>query len=170
MQASEVLTLVHAMDELGVVCWLDGGWGVDCLVGEQTREHSDLDLVVGRSDVDRVMGYLEHHGYGAIRDWLPTSIAFRDQACREVDLHPVDLTADGGGRQVLQDGSTWHYSAPVEGAIAGRTVRCASPRDQLMMHLGYNPRPVDFVDVRRIGDRFDLPLPPPFDTAIDDQE
>jgi hypothetical protein len=26
--------------------WLDGGWGVDALVGEQTREHEDLNLIV----------------------------------------------------------------------------------------------------------------------------
>lgn len=167
MQAFDVLTLVSAMDELGVVCWLDGGWGVDCLLGEQTREHGDLDLVVGRSDVDRVTRHLKANSFEVLRDWLPTSIAFRDPSGREVDLHPVELTADGGGDQVLQDGSTWHYSAPVEGFVAGRSVRCASPRDQLLMHLGYDPRPVDFADVRRIAERFELPAPPPFNTVND---
>lgn len=169
MQASNVLFLVSALDELGVVCWLDGGWGVDCLLGEQTREHSDFDLVVGRSDVERVVRHLKDSGYEVIRDWLPTSIAFRDPSGREVDLHPVDLTADGGGDQVLQDGSTWHYSAPVEGTIAGHSIACASPRDQLLMHLGYDPRPVDFADVRRIAERFGLPVPPPFSNATDDE-
>lgn len=167
MQASEVLILVGALDDLGVVCWLDGGWGVDSLLGEQTREHSDLDLVVGRGDVDRVVGHLTSQGYEVIRDWLPTSIAFRDRAGREVDLHPVDLTAEGGGDQVLQDGSTWHYSAPVEGVIGGRSVLCAPPRDQLLMHRGYDPRPVDLVDVRRIAERFALRAPPPFDESRD---
>lgn len=163
-----MLTLVSALDGIEAVHWLDGGWGVDCLLGEQTRGHSDLDLVVDRRDLDRVMAHLQHQGYEVIRDWRPTSIAFRDQAGREVDLHPVDITADGGGDQVLNEGATWHYSAPVEGVIAGRTVRCAPPRDQLLMHLGYDPRPVDFADVRRIAERFDLPVPSPFRTAIDD--
>lgn len=163
MQSADVLALVSALKELGVVCWLDGGWGVDCLLAEETREHSDLDLVVDRSGLDRVTGHLEERGYRAIRDWRPTSLALRDPAGREVDLHPVDLTEDGGGDQALPDGSTWHYSAPVEGTIAGRTLPCASPEDQLLMHLGYEPRPVDFVDVRRIVDRFNVPVPPPFD-------
>jgi lincosamide nucleotidyltransferase A/C/D/E len=108
-------------------------------------------------------------GYGLIRDWRPTSVAFRDRAGREVDLHPVDVTADGGGDQVLQDGSAWHYSAPVEGLIAGHAVRCAPPADQLSMHFGYDPRPVDFADVRRIAERVDLPVPSPFGTAMDDR-
>lgn len=165
MQAADVLTLVSDLDELGVACWLDGGWGVDCLLGEQTREHSDLDLVVDRSDLDRVRNWLEQRGYSVIRDWLPTSIAFRDAAGLEVDLHPVDLTADGGGDQVLRDGSRWHYSAPVEGSVAGHPVRCASASDQLAMHRGYDPRPVDVADVRRLAARFDLPRPPGFDSA-----
>lgn len=169
MQAVDVLLLVGALSELGVVCWLDGGWGVDCLLREQTRDHGDLDLVVGWNDVNRVVDYLVSHGYRIIRDWLPSSIALRDQMGREVDLHPVDLTADGGGDQLLQDGSTWHYSPPVQGAIAGGTVACASPQDQLLMHLGYEPRHVDFVDLRAIAERFGLPLPPPFDTATDNQ-
>ena len=161
--------LVSVLEGLGAVFWLDGGWGVDCLLGEQTREHSDLDVVVGRSDLDRVMAHLQHHGYEVIRDWRPTSIAFRDKSGREVDLHPVDVTVDGGGEQVLQDGATWHYSAPVDGVLAGHAVRCAPPRDQLLMHLGYDPRPVDFADVRRIAERFGLPVPPQFQTATGDR-
>lgn len=156
---------MSVLDEAGLVCWLDGGWGVDCLLGEQTREHGDLDLVVGRADLGRVRGHLERLGYDVIRDWLPTSIAYRDDAGREVDLHPVDLTADGGADQVLEDGSTWHYAAPVEGYVAGCPVSCASAEDQLAMHLGYVPRPVDVADVRRLAARFDLPLPPGFDST-----
>lgn len=166
MEAADACTLLHALDQRGVAFWLDGGWGVDCLLGEVTRQHSDLELVVARTDVDRVHALLTARGYTVIRDWLPTSIAFRDDAGREVDLHPVDLTEDGGGDQVLEDGTSWHYSAPVEGSIAGRPVRCASAQDQLSMHVGYETRPVDVADVGRIAARFDLPLPPGFDDTV----
>ena len=54
VRADDVLTLLSTLDQLGVHYWLDGGWGVDCVLGEETREHSDLDLVVHRQDVDRV--------------------------------------------------------------------------------------------------------------------
>lgn len=26
--------------------WLDGGWGVDALLGKETRQHNDIDLFV----------------------------------------------------------------------------------------------------------------------------
>jgi len=105
------------------------------------------------------------NGYEVVRDWLPTSLAFREPAGREVDLHPVDPSPDGGGHQLRQDGTRWHYSPPVEGYIAGVKVRCASAKDQLAMHQGYHPRPITYVDVRRISDRFGLEPPPPFDDA-----
>lgn len=166
MQADDVLTLLRDLDGLGVHYWLDGGWGVDCLLGEQTRPHSDLDLVVHRQDVQRVRGHLNAQGYEVIRDWLPTSVAFRDESGREVDLHPVDLTPDGGGDQVLPDeAGTWHYSSPVEGAILDRPIRCASAQDQVLMHTGYAPRAVDFEDVRRLAQRFEVLLPEPFSGA-----
>lgn len=163
MQANDVLTLLSALDGLGVHYWLDGGWGVDCLLGEETRPHSDLDVVVHRQDLDRVTEHLSAHGYLVIRDWLPTSIAFRDKSGREVDLHPVDPTPDGGGDQVLPDeDGTWHYGPPVDGTILGRLIRCASAQDQVLMHTGYAPRAVDVEDVRRLAQRFNVLLPEPY--------
>lgn len=162
MEATDVLALLRALDGKGVVYWLDGGWGVDCLLGEQTRPHSDLDLVLHRKDVAGVSELLTTNGYEVIRDWLPTSLAFRGPGGREVDLHPVDPSEHGGCHQVLSDGTRWHYNAPVAGAIAGVTVYCASAEDQLLMHQGYEPREVDFADMRRLAVRFRLTLPGPF--------
>ena len=157
MNGADVLSLLSALNDETVHHWLDGGWGVDCLLGEETREHSDLDLVVARHDLATTQALLESRGFEVIRDWLPTTIAFRDQLGREVDLHPVDTTADGGGDQVLPDGTTWHYAPPVSGSIRGKATACASAEDQLLGHQGYEPRPVDFHDVRRIAERFGLP-------------
>lgn len=162
MQADDVLALLIALDGLGMHYWLDGGWGVDCLLGEQTRPHSDLDLVVLREDIHTVTAHLSAQGYELIRDWLPTSVAFRDESGLEVDLHPVDPTPDGGGDQVLPDDETWHYASPVYGSILGRPVRCASAQDQVLMHTGYAPRAIDFEDVRRLTQRFEVQLPEPF--------
>lgn len=163
VEAHDVLDLLDALDEMAVRYWLDGGWGVDCLLGAQTRTHGDLDLVVSRSDLAGVRELLAARGFTVIRDLLPTALALRDAAGREVDLHPVELTADGGGDQALAGGATWHYAPPVVGSIDERPVRCASAEDQLRMHQGYEPRVVDLLDVRRIAERFDLPVPPPFD-------
>lgn len=121
VEASDVLDLLSALDNQDVHYWLYGGWGVDCLLGEQSRAHSDLDLALPRIELDRVRALSASRGYFLIRDWLPMTLAFRDDQGHEVDLHPVDMTADGGGTQVLLDGRTWHYAQPVEGSIEGRT-------------------------------------------------
>jgi len=38
-------------DTLGIRVWIDGGWGVDALLAEQTRPHEDLDIVIPEGDV-----------------------------------------------------------------------------------------------------------------------
>jgi lincosamide nucleotidyltransferase A/C/D/E len=162
VDATDVLSLLVVLDSSGVVYWLDGGWGVDCLLGEETRPHGDLDLVVHRRYVAAATALLRARGYEVVRDWMPTSLAFRNPAGGEVDLHPIDPTDDGGGDQVLSDGTRWHYSAPVQGSIAGTAVRCASAEEQLLMHQGYEPREIDVEDVRRLAQRFRLALPEPF--------
>src|SRR5215218_3443423 len=42
MALTEVLTVLEALDTVGCQYWLEGGWGVDALVGQQTRPHRDL--------------------------------------------------------------------------------------------------------------------------------
>jgi lincosamide nucleotidyltransferase A/C/D/E len=166
VRAKDVLELLDELDARAIFYWLDGGWGVDALLGEESRPHSDLDLVVSRRDLGAVRSVLVARGFAVIRDWLPNAISFRDEQGREVDLHPVDRTDDGGGDQVLLDGiSTWHYTAPVEGAIAGRAVRCCSAEEQVLMHRGYELRPVDVEDLRRLAERFGRPLAKQFSVA-----
>lgn len=151
MRARDVIDLLDALDSSGVVHWLDGGWGVDALVGAQTRPHGDADLVVARDDLPAALALLEARGYRMLRDLRPTAIAFRDAAGREVDLHLVDPASDGGGEQVLANGARWRYGPPVRGVIAGRPVRCASAEDQVRMHDGYELRDVDLHDLRLLG-------------------
>jgi hypothetical protein len=45
MDAATVVALVDLLERRGVDVWLDGGWGVDALLGYQDREHDDLDVV-----------------------------------------------------------------------------------------------------------------------------
>jgi lincosamide nucleotidyltransferase A/C/D/E len=40
----DVIDLYATLENLGVEIWIDGGWGVDALLGEQSRPHQDLDI------------------------------------------------------------------------------------------------------------------------------
>jgi aminoglycoside-2''-adenylyltransferase len=51
LDAADVLRVLDELDRAGLVVWLDGGWGVDALLGHHSRPHQDLDLVIARDDV-----------------------------------------------------------------------------------------------------------------------
>ena len=42
----DAIDLINLAESLGITVFLDGGWGVDALLGRQTREHQDIDLFV----------------------------------------------------------------------------------------------------------------------------
>jgi lincosamide nucleotidyltransferase A/C/D/E len=52
MEAKEVVRLLDAAAAVGIEVWIDAGWGVDALLGEQRREHDDLDVDVELADVE----------------------------------------------------------------------------------------------------------------------
>ena len=46
VEAGDVLRIVDLLGDRGIDAWLDGGWGVGALLGEQMRPHKDVDIVV----------------------------------------------------------------------------------------------------------------------------
>lgn len=154
-----ILDLLH---EAGVQPWVDGGWGVDALVGHQRRTYSDLDLVLDTSELSASRRALERVGFEMLRDWLPAAIAYRQPDGREVDLHPVESTADGGGDQDLTPDPPFHYGAPSEGVIAGRRVLCVDGETQLRAHCGYVPSSKDYADVHALATHLSVDPPSPY--------
>jgi lincosamide nucleotidyltransferase A/C/D/E len=71
MSAQAVLELLDVIIEAGADPWVDGGWGIDALLEEQTRAHRDLDIVIACEVVAHVRAILEHAGFIVIRVWLP---------------------------------------------------------------------------------------------------
>lgn len=78
MGAAEVIDLLSCLERSGITVWVDGGWGVDALLGEQTRDHDDLDLIARLDDVARLQGALAEHGYTAVQGAPPTSFEMVD--------------------------------------------------------------------------------------------
>ncbi len=151
------------LKQAGTTVWVDGGWGVDALLGAISRPHSDLDLVALRPELPTVRSALTEAGYTTVlRDWLPTALALADETGREIDLHPVTPTPDGGGNQALADGTEFHYPPPATGTIDGQPVACVDVETQIHCHLGYEPSTKDREDMRRLRDRFDRQLPAPY--------
>ena len=60
----ETIRWLHTvLAKQGIDYWLFGGWAVDFHAGRVTRNHGDVDLAVWQSDLDRVSGLLEAHGW-----------------------------------------------------------------------------------------------------------
>lgn len=160
MSAEQVIETLAALTQVGISAWVDGGWGVDALIGEQTRDHGDLDLVIPIDSLPTCRGLLIDEGFRVERDWLPTALAMRHSDGRGIDLHPVASADDGGGDQIQLDGvRRWHYDPPVTGTIAGEPVWCCSPECQVAAHLGYEPGSKDRADMGLLARRFGLDLP-----------
>lgn len=169
VDADQVLDVLDRLAGADIDVWVDGGWGVDALLGHRTRDHDDLDLVVDVLAVARLRSMLVEDGFEVARDWLPTAIAFSHPDGRKVDLHPVELTADGGGDQIQLDGvRRWHYDPPVRGQIAGRDVACCSLETQFASHLGYEAEDQDRADMKALAERFGRDLPAPYSDLADD--
>ena len=98
-----------------------------------------------------------------LRDLLPAAVALSDDAGRrEVDLHLIAPTPDGGGDQVLPGGGAFRYGPPTVGRIGGRPVPCCSAETQVRAHLGYPPSEVDHRDMALLQRRLGVALPPPY--------
>lgn len=97
MREEDAAELLDALAERGIDVRLDGGWGVDALLGRQTREHNDLDLFSERRDEDALVALLRERGFAPVGRAFTTEAhtAWADDEDREVDLHVFERAADG---------------------------------------------------------------------------
>lgn len=163
MAAGDVIAVVQALQEASIRACVTGGWGVDALLGRQTRRHADLDLIVAKHESDDAVTALRQLGYTSFveevtpEDCLSVRLISRDRRGRLVDLHPVDLgelmarCAELAGTE-LEPG--WLEAS---GTIAGMSVTCVSVEAQVLLHQGYEPRPAD----RHDGELIERLAPPP---------
>lgn len=160
MPAEMVPAVLAALDEEGIRAWLIGGWGIDALLGRQTRRHLDLDLAFDAREgaEERAIAALSSRGFEVVkRETLstPPGLPFRlsarivlDDGRRHlVDLHPVEATRDqaGGG----------DVEPTAEGRVAGSRVRCLTGTLQLALHQGYQARDFDRADVEQLRAHLD---------------
>jgi lincosamide nucleotidyltransferase A/C/D/E len=166
MAADDVVRIAERLLAGGVTFWLDGGWGIDALVSEQTRPHDDLDMVLALGQADRAIDVLGALGFAVAEDLRPVRLVLRDLAGRQVDIHPVTFDADGTGRQqgAAPDGGDCMYPASgfTAGVVAGQCVGCLSAAVQVAHHLGYSPDDADWHDMFLLQTRLGVDLPPPY--------
>jgi lincosamide nucleotidyltransferase A/C/D/E len=170
MTAEDVVFILDRLDTAGVAAWLDGGWAVDAVLGEVTREHADLDLIVRVDDVATMRTALAADGFELTRGEPRSNFVLGDRAAREIDVHPVRFDARGDGIYRMENGDDWTFPAAGftgTGRIGARDVRCLTPDVQMLCHAtGYEPDEIDVQDMRLLHERLGTALLAPFDRLV----
>jgi lincosamide nucleotidyltransferase A/C/D/E len=163
MDAARVLDILGCLEAQGINVWLDGGWAVDALLGEQTRPHDDLDLVSRLEDSARLEDVLTERGYVLGHGGPPHSFELVDPEGHQVDVHPASFTTNGDGIYRMENGRDWIFPAAGfrgSGRILSRQVPCLTPEVVMVNHTtGYVLDEAHQRDVRALSDRYDIPLP-----------
>jgi len=159
----DVVDFYRTITLLGVGLWIDGGWGVDALLGEQTRPHEDLDIAIQAKDVPVLRRLLQARGYADIKLEIarPWNFVLGDENGREIDVHVIVLDDQGDGIYGPPEKGEKYPAASLTGTgnIDGQAVRCISPEWMVKFHFGYDLKDKDFRDVSALCNKFGIELP-----------
>lgn len=166
MPADTVCALYRDLTDQGITLWIDGGWGVDALLGVQTRPHGDFDVVVQTKDLAALVAFLRARGYHDVPkpDTRPWNFVLGDRRGHEIDIHVITFAPNGDGIYgPIENGDAYPIgSLSGLGIIDGHQVRCTTAEFQVPSHSGYALTDKDFHDVSRLCERFSIELPPDY--------
>ncbi len=125
--SKEVIDLYTSLEKMGIKIWIDGGWSVDALLGEQIREHSDLDIAIQHKDLPKFREYMELRGYKELerdedKKW---NFILGNEKGYEVDVHAFHFDNKG---HIIEGIEYPDGSLTGTGVIEGVSVRCIDPK------------------------------------------
>lgn len=164
ISASSVVELLTLLEQEGIFTWIDGGWAVDALLGEQTRLHNDLDLVVEQKTLVRLQGILETKNIQLDENTTPWNFILGNSEGHLIDLHVITLDSTGNGIYGPPERGIQYSSDSLtgRGKINGYPVHCISPDWLVKFHTGYEFDEQDVKDVLALHRRFGVELPPEY--------
>jgi len=151
---ADLLHVLSLLDSLNMKYWIDGGWGVDILLGKQSREHRDIDVDFDGLFTEALLAMLEKAGYVVTTDWRPSRIELHSPVYGYIDIHPLVLEESGKARQDTPDGGWYDFEPDYfsEVVFAGRRIPCISLKAQKLFHSGYELREADRHDIKILED------------------
>jgi lincosamide nucleotidyltransferase A/C/D/E len=162
MTAKDVVELVQLLNLNHIDVCIDGGWGVDALIGEQTRTHTDLDIAMQHKDVPQIRALLEARGYKDVPrdDTRDCNFVLGDDQGHLIDIHTYTFDPTG----ILVFGVEYPYDAlNGSGSINGYPVRCITLEWMVKFHTGYKVDENDYHDVKVLCQRFGTTIPPDYE-------
>jgi lincosamide nucleotidyltransferase A/C/D/E len=158
MTVDVVLWFLNLMAENGIDVVVDGGWGVDALLGWQSRTHLDLDIALKHRDSQRLRQVLDRNGYVEVhrKGTHAYNFVLQDSKGHVLDAHSYEFDDDGKflfGIPYPLDSLTG------TGNINGRTVRCITAERMVEFHTAYDGDETDRKDVLALCAKFEIPVP-----------
>ncbi len=165
MTEQDAASLLKMFEDIGVDVWLDGGWGVDALLGYQTRSHNDLDIFIEKKNSKIFLKMLSDEGYSERKMEYTTAnhTVWCDHHDRIIDLHLFEFR---DAETLSFDNEVYpSYILNGRGIIGGIKVNCLTAQAQLLYHQGYDHDENDVHDVLLLCKKFDLPIPGEYENA-----
>jgi lincosamide nucleotidyltransferase A/C/D/E len=172
VRAKDVISICQRLFDNDIQVWLSGGWGIDALLGEQTRSHKDLDVLLLLDDVVRARELLSNDGYRLNELWsenrwavdaagVETATAFvlQDAEGRQFDAHAMRLDDHGNGIPAWEEAEGFVFTPQDlagEGLVAGYAVQCLSPQAQMLCHTGYDLPEEQLRDLKLLQAKFGI--------------
>jgi len=149
----EILRIYKLLSANGIQVWLVGGWGIDALLGEQTRPHKDLDILLLLDDVAKMGELLGRCGYALKALWeenrwvtdrrgnkTATAFVLQNPDGYEIDVHALRFDDQRQGIPAWEAEAGFLFKPEDlagQGEIGGLVVQCISPEMQMRVHTGY---------------------------------
>jgi lincosamide nucleotidyltransferase A/C/D/E len=153
VSAEDAVEILDLLSINKIPIWLTGGWGIDALLGNETRTHNDLDVILKLDDVAKMCSVMSGQGFGLKEYWsenlfvqntegneVSTAFALKDSRGREFDAHALYIDRQGNGIPAWEEAKDFIFKAEDfkgVGTIIGRVVRCITSECQVYCHTGY---------------------------------
>lgn len=165
MKQEDFLCLLDLFESNDIEVVVDGGWGVDALLGQQTRDHDDLDIAVDRKNIKRIREILGLDFFKELQrnDSNEYMFVLVNSKGLQVDVHGYEF--DNQKQNIY--GIEYPYDSLLgRGQIADKKVRCISPEYVVKFHSGYDLQRKDYDDVSRICKKFGIELPADYERFL----
>lgn len=145
----DLMTVINILENANIVYWIDGGWGIDILYGEQTRNHRDIDINFDSQYTEKLLNILFEYGYEIDIDLKPVRIELYSEKYGYLDIHPFVLNKDGTSKQADLEGGWYEFGKDLFGnaVFEGKLIPCISIKGQKLFHSGYELRDKDRHDL-----------------------
>lgn len=173
--AEDVIKIYKRLSTNGIQVWLTGGWGIDALLGRQTRLHKDLDVIMLLDDMVRMRELLSSDGYELdvlwsenrmVRDTngneTATALVLKDTEGREFDAHAITIDVQGNGIPAWDEAEDFMFKKEdLEGLgmVAGFAIQCITPECQIYCHAGYELPEKQLKDLDLLHGKFNVGYP-----------